>query len=73
MHGLPPLLIHCGQREILRDDGTRVAAKAQAAGVTVSLRVWDVVPHVWQIAHRLVPEGRESLADAAAVMRAEIE
>ena len=73
MHGLPPLLIHCGQREILRDDGTRVAAKAQAAGVTVSLRVWDVVPHVWQIAHRLVPEGRESLAEAAAFMRAEIE
>jgi acetyl esterase/lipase len=72
MHGLPPLLIHCGQREILRDDGTRVAARAQAAGVTVSLRVWDVVPHVWQIAHRLVPEGRESLREAAAFMRTEI-
>jgi epsilon-lactone hydrolase len=73
MHGLPPLLIHCGQREILRDDGTRFAAKAQAAGVTVSLRVWDVVPHVWQIAHRVVPEGRESLREAAAFIKAEIE
>jgi acetyl esterase/lipase len=61
LHGLPPLLIHVGERELLRDDSTRLAARAQEAGVRVELQVWQVVPHVWQLAHNLVPEGRKSL------------
>jgi acetyl esterase/lipase len=61
LHGLPPLLIHAGARELLRDDSTRVAENAQAAGVPVELRIWDVVPHVWQLANGFVPEARESL------------
>ena len=64
LHGLPPLLIHVGDREVLRDDATRVAAKARAAGVSVEERVWPVVPHVWQMA-LFVPEARESLIRAA--------
>ncbi|MBV9749463.1 MAG: alpha/beta hydrolase [Acetobacteraceae bacterium] len=63
--GLPPLLIHVGEREILRDDSTRLAERARAAGVKVDLRVWPVVPHVWQFAHVTVPEARRSLAAAA--------
>ncbi len=68
LHGLPPLLIHVGDREVLRDDATRVAAKARAAGVSVEERVWPVVPHVWQMA-LFVPEARESLARAAAFVK----
>ncbi len=63
--GLPPLLIHVGEREILRDDSTRLAERARAAGVAVDLHVWPVVPHVWQFAHATVPEARRSLAAAA--------
>ncbi len=59
-HGLPPLLIHVGDREMLRDDSTRVAKRAAEAGVSVELRVWPVVPHVWQLA-QFVPEARESM------------
>jgi len=62
--GLPPMLIHVGAREILRDDSTRLAERASAAGVRVELAIWPVVPHVWQIAHRIVPEGRRSLQAA---------
>lgn len=65
LKGLPPLLIHVGEREVLRDDSTRLAARAGAAGVHVDLEVWPVVPHVWQFAHRLVPEARRSLAMAS--------
>jgi acetyl esterase/lipase len=68
LHGLPPLLIHVGDREVLRDDATRVAARARAAGVSVEERVWAVVPHVWQMA-LFVPEARESLALAAAFVK----
>ncbi len=68
MHGLPPLLIHVGDREILRDDSTRLAERARAAGVAVELRVWPVVPHVWQLAQHFVPEARASLDRAAAFL-----
>jgi cation diffusion facilitator CzcD-associated flavoprotein CzcO/acetyl esterase/lipase len=62
--GLPPLLLHVGADEVLRDDGLRFAAKARAAGVRVELVVWSVVPHAWQLVGS-VPEARRSL-DAAA-------
>jgi len=64
LHGLPPLLVHVGQDEVLRDDSIRLAEKARAAGVQVELRVWPGVPHVWQLLWRL-PEARRSVAAAA--------
>jgi acetyl esterase/lipase len=67
--GLPPLLIHVGKREILRDDSTRFATRAQAAGVRVELKIWPVVPHVWQLLHRFIPEGRQSLQAASEFLK----
>jgi acetyl esterase/lipase len=72
MHGLPPLLVHVGDREMLRDDSTRLAERARAAGVRVDLRVWPVVPHVWQLLHQFIPEGRESLLQAADFLTASV-
>lgn len=63
--GLPPLLIHVGADEILRDDSTRLAEKARSAGVTVELKVWPVVPHAWQLAPNKIPEARQSLRESA--------
>lgn len=64
LRGLPPLLIHVGRDEALRDDSLRLATKAREAGVTVDLQVFERVPHVWQLLHRL-PEARQSVAAAA--------
>jgi acetyl esterase/lipase len=63
--GLPPLLIHAGSDETLRDDSTQLAERAHDAGVPVELTLWPAVPHVWQLFHRFVPEGRQSLAAAS--------
>jgi monoterpene epsilon-lactone hydrolase len=68
MHGLPPLLFHVGEREILLDDSRRVADAAGRAGVRVQLRIWPVVAHVWQLAQSFVPEARESMAIASAFL-----
>lgn len=68
--GLPPLLFHVGEREILRDDSVRMAEKARAAGVSVSLTVFPVVTHVWQFADRALPEARRSLDETAAFLKA---
>jgi acetyl esterase/lipase len=66
--GLPPLIIHVGAREILLDDARRFAANATAAGVRVELKVWPVVPHVWQLAQSFVPESRQSLKQVSAFL-----
>jgi cation diffusion facilitator CzcD-associated flavoprotein CzcO/acetyl esterase/lipase len=66
--GMPPLLIHVADDEVLRDDALRLAARAQAAGVTVALEVYAGVPHAWQLLHRL-PEARRSVAAAARFLR----
>jgi acetyl esterase/lipase len=68
LRNLPPLVIHVGADETLLDDSTRLAERARAAGVAVELSIWPVVPHVWQLFHRFVPEGRQSLAMASAFL-----
>jgi len=45
--GLPPLLIHVGGDEVLLDDAAELANRAKAAGVTVTLEVWERMIHVW--------------------------
>jgi monoterpene epsilon-lactone hydrolase len=65
LHGMPPIIIHVGQREVLRDDSTRLAERIRAAGCEVMISVWPVLPHVWQIFNRILPEGRQSLAQMA--------
>jgi len=70
LRGLPPILIHVGEDEVLRDDSTRLAERARAAGVRVDLKVWPVVPHAWQLAPHLIPEARESLRESAAFLHA---
>jgi len=69
---LPALLIHVGSDEVLLDDSTRLAERARAAGVPVSLKIWPVVPHAWQLAPHKVPEARQSLREAAEFLRAQI-
>jgi epsilon-lactone hydrolase len=66
--GLPPLLFHVGEREVLRDDAMRMADKARAAGVETHVRVFPVVAHAWQFADGYLPEARSSLDEAAAFL-----
>ncbi len=47
-HGLPPLLIHAGEEELLLEDAARIAEVARAAGVTVRLETYPRMWHVWQ-------------------------
>ena len=62
MSGLPPMLIHVGDAEILRDDAVRVAERARADGVDVTLEVWDDMPHVWHAFAGILPEADEAIA-----------
>ncbi len=69
LHGLPPLLIQVGTAEILLDDATRIADRAKAAGVEVSLEVWDDMIHVWQLFAPLLPEGQQAIERIGSFIR----
>jgi monoterpene epsilon-lactone hydrolase len=62
--GLPPLLVHAGDDEILRDDAVRIAELAKAAGVDVRLEIYPRMWHVWQL-HLTLPQAVQSLDDIA--------
>jgi epsilon-lactone hydrolase len=68
--GLPPLLIHVGDAEILLDDSRVFAERARAAGVDVTLRVWPELFHVFPIFPSLLPEARKADAEMAAFVLA---
>jgi len=70
--GLPPLLIHVGADEVLLDDSTRLAERARAAGVSVVVKIWPVVPHAWQLAPHLIPEARQSLRESVDFLRSQV-
>lgn len=73
LKGLPPLLVHVGADEVLLDDSTRLAERATGAGVQVKLKIWQVVPHAWQLAPGKIPEARASLRESAEFLRTELE
>ncbi len=61
LRGLPPTLIHVGDAEILLDDSTRIADRAKAAGVDVTLEVWPEMIHVWHVFAKILPEGQQAI------------
>lgn len=64
----PPLLILVDSGEILFDDARMVAERARAAGVDVTLSVWDGLWHVWPIVGDLVPESGQAFDEMALFM-----
>jgi epsilon-lactone hydrolase len=67
--GLPALLIQVGSVEILMDDAVRLARRAGAAGVSVSLEIWPGMPHVWHAFGFMLDEGRDATAHAGQFLR----
>jgi len=67
--GLPPLLIHVGDHEVLLDDSTRLCDVAKNAGVEVSIEIWPEMLHVFQAAVGTVPESDASVAAIASWVR----
>jgi epsilon-lactone hydrolase len=56
LHGLPPIMIQVGDHEILLDDSVRFAEKAKAAGVDVTLHVWEGMVHCFPLLAPMFPE-----------------
>jgi acetyl esterase/lipase len=68
LRGLPPLLIHVGSDEILLSDSHQLAARAQAAGVDVTLRCFEGMWHVFHMHAGALPVAGEAISDIGAFL-----
>lgn len=71
--GMPPMLVHAGDHEVLLDDATEFAAVLEAAGVEVDLRIWPGMIHDFQIMYPNYPEAIEGTEAIAAFVRRFVE
>ncbi|MBN9561338.1 MAG: alpha/beta hydrolase [Alphaproteobacteria bacterium] len=68
--GLPPMLVQVGTAETLLDDAVRLAGRAAAANVRVTLEAWPEMIHVWHLFHPQLAEGRRAITAAGNFIRA---
>jgi len=72
LHGLPPLLIHAGEDEVLRDDAVRMAELAQQAGVPVRVEVYPRMWHVWHLYFSQLPQAAHALDDIGQFLKSNV-
>lgn len=61
--GIAPMYIVASRHELIYDDSTRLADKADKDGVEVTFDTYPHVIHVWQTFDMLLPEARQSIKE----------
>ncbi|MDT0617109.1 alpha/beta hydrolase [Salinisphaera sp. P385] len=69
-HGLPPMLVHLADDEILVSEGLATVKAARAAGVPVTLTRFPDLWHVFHLHAGLLPEADAAVAEIADFARA---
>jgi epsilon-lactone hydrolase len=67
--GLPPVLIHVGEDEILLDDARRYAHLLAESGPAAELHIWQGMVHVFPANLSLLHAAREALDIAGEFLR----
>ncbi|MCB1647022.1 MAG: alpha/beta hydrolase [Pseudomonadales bacterium] len=70
--GLPPILIHASDSEILQSDSERLARRLREAGGDVELKLWPKMPHVFPVFAARIPEGKVALEETGDFLRKRI-
>ncbi|MFJ9721308.1 alpha/beta hydrolase [Streptomyces sp. NPDC101209] len=70
--GLPPLLVQVGANELLLDDAVRLAGRAGADDVEVTLEIGPGLPHVFQHHYGRLDEADAALERAARFLTAHL-
>jgi epsilon-lactone hydrolase len=70
--GLPPLLVHVGEAEVLLDDAVLLAESGRRDGVDVTLEAWPDMVHVWHVFAGRVPESTAAVDRIGAFLRARL-
>ena len=70
LRGLPPMLIHAGEDEVMVDDSRILADRARAAGVDVTSKVFPGLWHVFHSSGTEIPEARQAIDEIGTYVRA---
>ncbi len=65
LFGLPPMLIHVGSEELLAAEVQAFAARAQASDVSVTLKIWPGMFHVFHAFGSVLEDARRAHRDIA--------
>lgn len=63
LSGLPEMLIHVSSTEVLLDDARLLHRRAKECGVSVNLKIWSDLPHVWQFMAASLKQGKDAIND----------
>jgi len=69
LHGLPPLLVQAGEAELLLDQATHLARRAEEAGVDVRLTVEPDMIHDWHSFAAFFPSCQRSIDEIGSFVR----
>ena len=61
--GLPPVLLHVGDDEVLLDDSVRYAERIEHSGGSVQLHVWEGMVHVFTSSIATLEASRSAMTD----------
>ena len=67
--GLPPVLVHVGDDEILLSDAERFISAARAVGVDATVEIWPGLFHVWHAYFPMIEEAREAISEIGAWLK----
>jgi acetyl esterase/lipase len=70
--GLPPVLVHVGDHEVLLDDSKQIVERARAVGVDATLEVWPEMIHVWHAFVGVVPESADAVDRVGEYLRSHV-
>ncbi|WP_187776485.1 alpha/beta hydrolase [Antrihabitans cavernicola] len=69
LSGMPPVLIHVGENELLRADAEMMAQRLIEAGTPCELHVWDRQVHDFPLSAKITPEGEAALRSTGRFVR----
>ncbi|MEL7654659.1 MAG: alpha/beta hydrolase [Bacillota bacterium] len=73
LSGLPPIMIHVGNDEVMRDDSTRFGEKADSCGVKIQVKVWKGMFHCFPLLAPMFSEATEAMKQVSAFIRRHME
>ncbi|TFG26238.1 MAG: alpha/beta hydrolase [Promethearchaeota archaeon] len=65
LEGFPPMLIQVGSYEVLLDDSVRLTESAKAAGVDITLEIYEGMIHMFQNFVDILPDSRQAIENIA--------
>jgi acetyl esterase len=68
--GLPPTLLIVAESDVLRDEGVAFGERLRAAGVSVTVKRYEDMPHGFLVMTRYLDGAREALNDAGGALAA---